>query len=86
MKNLLKNLKNYKLQIIFILAVLMVQAYCDMALPRYTQNIIDIGIFNYGYEGAVPEGAVRIRMTAAGENERLIESDEWNLEDETACD
>ena len=35
---------------------------------------------------AVPEGAVRIRMTAAGENERLIESDEWNLEDETACD
>ncbi len=35
---------------------------------------------------AVPEGAVRIRMTAAGENERLIESDEWDLEDETACD
>ncbi|QTE68215.1 tRNA (adenosine(37)-N6)-threonylcarbamoyltransferase complex ATPase subunit type 1 TsaE [Clostridiales bacterium] len=35
---------------------------------------------------AVPESAVRIRMTAAGENERLIESDEWNLEDETACD
>ena len=35
---------------------------------------------------AVPEGAVRIRMTAAGENERQIESDEWDLEDETACD
>ena len=35
---------------------------------------------------AVPASAVRIRMTAAGENERLIESDEWNLEDETACD
>ena len=35
---------------------------------------------------AVPESAVRIRMTAAGENERLIESDEWDLEDETACD
>ena len=35
---------------------------------------------------AVPESAVRIRMTAAGENERLIESDEWNLEDETAYD
>ena len=35
---------------------------------------------------AVPEGAVRIRMTAAGENERMIESDEWDLEDETACD
>ena len=35
---------------------------------------------------AVPEGAVRIRMTAAGENERMIVSDEWDLEDETACD
>ena len=32
------------------------------------------------------ENNVMIRMTAAGENERLIESDEWNLEDETACD
>ena len=64
MKNLLKNLKNYKLQIIFILAVLMVQAYCDMALPRYTQNIIDIGIFNYGYEGAVPEGAAQADLAA----------------------
>ena len=35
---------------------------------------------------AVPEGAVRIRMTAAGENERMIESEEWDLENETACD
>lgn len=34
---------------------------------------------------AVPEGAVRIRITAAGENERMIESEDWNLEDETAC-
>ena len=35
---------------------------------------------------AVPEGAVRIRMTAAGENERIIESEEWELENETSCD
>ena len=35
---------------------------------------------------AVPEGAVRIRMTAAGDNERKIESEEWDLENETACD
>ena len=35
---------------------------------------------------AVPEGAVRIRMTAAGENERIIESEEWDLENETSCD
>ena len=35
---------------------------------------------------AVPEGAVRIRMTAAGENERMIECEEWDLENETACD
>ena len=35
---------------------------------------------------AVPEGAVRIRMTAPGENERMIECEEWDLENETACD
>ena len=35
---------------------------------------------------AVPESAIRIRMTAAGENERIIESEEWDLENETACD
>ena len=35
---------------------------------------------------AVPEGAVRIRMTVAGDNERIIESEEWDLENETACD
>ncbi|MBR2548066.1 MAG: ABC transporter ATP-binding protein [Eubacterium sp.] len=64
MKNLLKNLSNYKLHILFILAVLMVQAYCDLALPRYTQNIIDIGIFNYGYEGAIPEEATQAEMAA----------------------
>lgn len=64
MKNLLKNLKGYKLQILFILAVLMVQAYCDMALPRYTQDIIDIGVFNYGYDGAVPEGAGEAALAA----------------------
>ena len=64
MKNLLKNLKNYKLQIVFIFAVLMVQAYCDLALPRYTQNIIDVGIFNYGYEGTIPEGATAAELGA----------------------
>ncbi len=64
MKNLLKNLSGYKLQILFIMAVLMVQAYCDLALPRYTQNIIDVGIFNYGYDGAIPETATKAEMAA----------------------
>ena len=64
MKNLLKNLKDHKLQILFIFAVLMVQAYCDYALPRYTQDIIDIGIFNFGYEGTIPEGVTQAEMNA----------------------
>lgn len=64
MKNLLKNLKDHKLQILFIFAVLMVQAYCDYALPRYTQDVIDIGIFNFGYEGTIPEGVTQAEMNA----------------------
>lgn len=64
MKNLLKKLKDYKLQMLFILAVLMVQAYCDLALPGYTQDIIDIGIFNYGFEGKIPEGLTQAELSA----------------------
>ena len=35
---------------------------------------------------AVPADCLRIRIEAAGDNERIIESEEWDLENETACD
>ena len=54
MRKLLANLKPYKLQVIVMVLILMIQAYCDLALPEYTQNIIDVGIQNKGIEHILP--------------------------------
>lgn len=55
MKQILGNLKNYWYLVITILALLVFQAYCDLSLPSYTSDIIDVGIANSGVEHAVPE-------------------------------
>ena len=46
MKNLINVFKNKIPQVIIIFLLLIVQAYCDLALPSYTANIVDIGIQN----------------------------------------
>lgn len=40
--------------IILIVGFLFLQAYCDLALPGYTSNIVNIGISQEGIEDAVP--------------------------------
>lgn len=55
MKNIFRNLKKYWYFVILILLLLIVQAYCDLSLPDYTSNLIDVGIANSGIEYAVPE-------------------------------
>lgn len=55
MKHIFANMKKYWYFIIAIFLLLIVQAYCDLALPDYTSNIIDVGITNSGIEHAMPE-------------------------------
>ena len=55
MKNIFRNLKKYWYFVLLILALLFVQAYCDLSLPDYTSNLIDVGIANSGIEHVVPE-------------------------------
>ena len=55
MINIFRNLKKYWYFVLLILALLFVQAYCDLSLPDYTSNLIDVGIANSGMEHAVPE-------------------------------
>lgn len=38
-----------------ILCVLMVQAYCDLSLPSYTSDIVNIGIQQGGVDETIPE-------------------------------
>lgn len=40
---------------LIILALLVVQAYCDLQLPQYTSNIVDVGIGKGGIAYAAPE-------------------------------
>ena len=54
MKLMLRALKGYRLLAIFSLILLLIQAGCDLLLPAYTSELIDIGIQNNGIEYAVP--------------------------------
>ena len=55
MSKIAKNMLPYWKSVIIILALLVVQAMCDLALPSYTSDIIDVGIQNSGVEHVVPE-------------------------------
>lgn len=51
---IIKNLKPYWRSVLIIVLLLIVQAYCDLALPDYTSKLIDTGIQNYGIEHCSP--------------------------------
>ncbi len=55
MSKIFKNMIPYWKWIIVIIVFLFAQAYCDLALPEYTSNIIDVGIQNHGIEHILPE-------------------------------
>ena len=55
MKRILKAIAPYWRSVIIIIALLGLQAYCDLGLPQYTSNIIDIGIINGGVSHVLPE-------------------------------
>ena len=58
MTRILKYMKQYSAMIVIVLGLLFVQAYCDLALPQYTSDIIDTGIQNKGVEHVMPEKIV----------------------------
>lgn len=55
MGKIIKNMLPYWKWILVIVAFLIVQAFCDLSLPQYTSNLIDVGIMNSGVEHIVPE-------------------------------
>lgn len=52
---IVKYLRGHLVSVVLILALLCVQAYCDLSLPAYTSDIVDVGIQNGGIEYATPE-------------------------------
>lgn len=55
MKKLFRFLKPYLGSVLMILIVLMVQAYCDLSLPTYTSDIVNVGIQQSGITEKVPD-------------------------------
>lgn len=55
MLRLFRNMKSYLHYVVIIILLLVVQAFCDLALPDYTSKIIDTGIQNSGIEHIAPE-------------------------------
>ena len=66
MKNLFKYAASYWKAMIAILLILVLQAYCDLSLPAYTSDIVNVGIQQGGIEDEVP------RQIATEEMEKLL--------------
>ncbi|MCR4944707.1 MAG: ABC transporter ATP-binding protein/permease [Clostridium sp.] len=54
MFKLIKYLKGSVGAVLVIIALLIVQAFCDLSLPDYTSSIVNVGIQQGGVEDAVP--------------------------------
>ena len=57
----MKYLKKSAGYVVLIIALLFLQAYCDLSLPDYTSKIVNVGIQQSGIEDSVPE---KIRKTS----------------------
>ena len=55
MGKLFRDLWKHKAAVLLIVLLLIGQAYCDLSLPSYTSDIVDVGIQQGGIENAVPE-------------------------------
>lgn len=55
MRKLIYFLKPYAGSVLAILCVLIVQAYCELSLPTYTSNIVNVGIQQSGIDETVPK-------------------------------
>ena len=69
----MKYLKKSAGYIILIIALLFLQAYCDLSLPDYTSKIVNVGIQQSGIEDSVPE---KIRKTSMDSLQLFMDDDD----------
>ena len=55
MFKIFRYLKDSKAMVLSIIVLLVIQAGCDLSLPQYTSDIVDVGIQQGGIERATPE-------------------------------
>lgn len=66
MLTILRNLKKSAVSLVFVIILLILQAYCDLSLPSYTSDIVNTGILQGGIASPVPE------VIRASEMEKLL--------------
>ncbi|MDR3305410.1 MAG: ABC transporter ATP-binding protein/permease [Clostridiales Family XIII bacterium] len=64
--SLLFRSKKTVLGVLVVIALLVVQAYCELELPNYTSGIVDVGIMQDGVENAAPTEIRETSMQGLG--------------------
>ena len=87
MLKLLKEFKQYKLSLVIIIVLLLIQANADLALPDYMSKIVNIGIQQNGIENAVPKAIRKTELEKLkffmNENEVSLLESSYNLIDKS---
>ena len=78
MKKIFTNMLPYWHMVLAVLALLIVQAYCDLSLPQYTSDMIDIGIQNHGISYIMPEKMTVSEMAYSQLYMTEAEAEEWS--------
>lgn len=85
MGKIFKNMVPYWRQILVITALLVIQAFCDLSLPQYTSNVIDVGILNGGISHILPEKILKEEHEGAKlfmtESEKKLWDDAYGQEE-----
>lgn len=64
MKNILNTFKKQTKPVLLIMLLLIIQVYCDLALPSYTADIVNLGIQNTDFNLIVTTGTKMMLMVA----------------------
>ncbi|MCH3944141.1 MAG: ABC transporter ATP-binding protein [Atopobiaceae bacterium] len=70
---ILKFLRGHLLAVLAVFALLIVQANCELTLPQYMSDIVDVGIQQGGIESAVPTS---VRAQSLADLEMFLSDDE----------
>ncbi len=62
MNSILKFIRPYWKAMCLVVVFLLIQAYCDLMLPAYTSDIVDVGIQNSGIEHVTPQAVRRSEL------------------------
>lgn len=74
--SILRFFKGHLVAVLVVVAMLFVQANCELTLPQYMSDIVDVGIEQGGIESAVPK---TVRATMLADVEMFMSDDDVSL-------